>query len=73
MTLQSWEFSSEKQEACAMPLLFSKFMFCPWNCNHVAHALAQLAMGAAEPLHVWANVAPDFVSVLVNDDMASQV
>ena len=58
---------------CHASFVFSEFMFCPRNCNHVAHALAQFALGAAEPLHVWVNVAPDFVSVLVNADMASQV
>ena len=63
----------EARSLCHASFVFSEFMFCPRNCNHVAHALAQFAMGAAEPLHVWANVAPDFVSVLVNADMASQV
>ena len=53
--------------------VFSEFMFCPQNCNHVVHALAQFAMGAAEPLHVWENAAPNFITVLVNANMASPV
>ena len=63
----------EARSLCHASFVFFEFMFCPQNYNHVAHALAQFAMGAAEPLHVWANVAPNFVSVLVNADMASQV
>ncbi|VAH77352.1 unnamed protein product [Triticum turgidum subsp. durum] len=63
----------EERSLCHASFVFFEFMFCPRKCNHVAHALAQFAMGAVEPLHVWANVAPDFVSILVNADMASQV
>ena len=63
----------EARSMCHASFIFSEFMFCPRKCNHVAHALTQFAMEAAEHLHVWANVAPDFVSVLVNADMASQV
>ena len=63
----------EARSMCHASFVFSEFMFCPRNCNCVAHVLAQFAIGADEPLHVWANVAPDFVSVLVNADMASQV
>ena len=43
----------EERSLCHASFVLFEFMFCPGNCNHVVHALAQFAMGVAEPLHVW--------------------
>lgn len=63
----------EARSRCHASFEFYEFMFCLRDCNKVAHALAQFAMGAATPLSVWASNAPDFVSGLVITDMVHRV
>jgi hypothetical protein len=46
------------------------FVYCRHICNKVAHTLAKFGSQTEEECVGWADVAPDFVYVLVASDVA---
>jgi hypothetical protein len=63
----------EAKSLCHASFQSHDFLFCSRVCNKVAHCLAQFGMGSDDPFSVWAYDAPDFVSVMVDADLAGQV
>ena len=47
-----------------------KFVYCPRNCNKVAHALAAVGASRAESRRLWLDEVPDSVSMFVASDVA---
>jgi hypothetical protein len=51
----------------------AEFLFCPWGCNKVAHALAALGAGQSEDKMLWPESVPNSVSDLVASEFAEPI
>jgi hypothetical protein len=51
----------------------AEFLFCPWGCNKVAHALAVLGAGQSKAKMLWPESVPNSVSDLVASEFAEPI
>jgi ribonuclease HI len=54
---------------CRLNFSLCQFVYCPRDCNKVAHALGAVGAGQLESKRLWLDDVPDFVMVLVAGDI----